>query len=1004
MAKVNIKFTGIGEPQTDGTMRVVGVFEQTPAALEPPSAPINLRVVAQNGVSVGLEWDMPVDSPAATNFEVYRDDVLLDETGSATEALTDDTVSAPATYVYKVRAENADGFSVFSDSITVNVVAAPEVPGQPVLSLVRRTSFLIEFEWAPVPLALEYKVYDGAVLLDTITGTTFELNGLSEEEGHTFTVIATNAAGDGPTSAPLVISTLPNQPPIWDAVPLQTADVGSEVNLVLGDYVTDPEAEQGGPIAPITFSSVTLPPGLQISSNGLSVVGSPTTAGNYSSTVTASDGDETANVTIDWAISATADTTPPTPPSNVQATANGSTVTVTWDPSTDTESGVRRYRVIFNGSFLSMASGSPYIHENVPNGSHIYTLRAEDNANLPANGNISVLSNEAPVTVNVGDPLPDVPINFVATVVSASRIDLSWSPGPSGATPTDYDVDFSTTSASGPWTALPVTGTGTTFSHTGLTAIQHWYRLRANTATQSSGFTTATATPSGGTQTPDFIVGATVDVIDCRALRDVSGVVRKVQPGEVIQINERTADSDTPSTIFEIQYPEGTAANPIRVVPEPNKQVVFQRWNPSGGFAIVVLGPRGTNVPASERNKYGYITIDGFTTSSSVPANAFDGKKHGFVFRPSVNNPQGDNPTNVFRARGFISGLTLRYFWFDGRGGNPKMGGVTKNESDFKRADYPGVFRGSSTLDNILCMNVGSAYMGQNFGPGYLPSRDTTIRYSMFLNCGQTPILVKNNWEGFTSVHHNIVKHSGDDPGPVIQRNSISITASAGEVHHNWLEDTGQGVIGNSENKVQAMRCDCNDGPYVAPFQGYPGYSSIELKVYSNIIFRAVEGGIVFSSNNSRTSDPIAKYLAKCFSNTIDNIRNPSGGLEDAIDFASVASGSFCRNNIATRSAGFKGIPSADVSRNYTDTGVSVFTNVYSYSTYADYESATESEKNYKLSGAVPAYGGSTLGVDLAATDFSSAYDGNVPTESASEANDTTRSGGSYDMGALERA
>lgn len=106
-----------------------------------------------------------------------------------------------------------------------------------------------------------------------------------------------------------------------------------------------------------------------------------------------------------------------------------------------------------------------------------------------------VFSSGTTSSIPLPPPAPDTPVSFVASRASATEVNLSWAAGPTGAAPTDYDLDYSTTSSSGPWTSIPFTGTATTYAHTGLTNVQYWYRVRASASGEVSGYASATAAP-----------------------------------------------------------------------------------------------------------------------------------------------------------------------------------------------------------------------------------------------------------------------------------------------------------------------------------------------------------------------------------------------------------------------------------------------------------------------------------------------------------------------------
>ena len=83
---------------------------------------------------IDLAWDAASDNVAVTSYEIYRDDVLLTTIGPATAY--SDSVIAPATHKYEVRALDAAGnVSAFSNSDTATVTVPdtepPAASGQP---------------------------------------------------------------------------------------------------------------------------------------------------------------------------------------------------------------------------------------------------------------------------------------------------------------------------------------------------------------------------------------------------------------------------------------------------------------------------------------------------------------------------------------------------------------------------------------------------------------------------------------------------------------------------------------------------------------------------------------------------------------------------------------------------------------------------------------------------------------------------------------------------------
>ena len=121
----------------------------------------------------------------------------------------------------------------------------------------------------------------------------------------------------------------------------------------------------------------------------------------------------------------TSDTTPPSAPANLTATAASPTqVNLAWSASTD-DVGVAGYKVYRNGVFLASAVTTSYSDATAqPATTYSYTAYAYDAA-----GNISPASNTAAVTTpaQADTQPPSVPGGLTGTAVSASRVDLAWS-------------------------------------------------------------------------------------------------------------------------------------------------------------------------------------------------------------------------------------------------------------------------------------------------------------------------------------------------------------------------------------------------------------------------------------------------------------------------------------------------------------------------------------------------------------------------------------------------
>jgi hypothetical protein len=298
---------------------------------------------------------------------------------------------------------------------------------------------------------------------------------------YSYQVQASNAAGSSALSSALLVTTAANSAPVW-SFPNQTAILGSGFSITLNSFCDDVDNHA------LTFSLISgSVPGLSLV--GVNYGGVPTAAAAYPLTFRANDGYVNSDTAITFTVN-DPDVTAPTVPGSVNTTVTGSTTTTTWSASTDA-SGILKYRVFRNSGFRSDDSASPYVESGVPDGSYTYAVSAVD-ASANANESAPGVGNQ--VTVAVTPPAPDTPIYAPITVISTSQLNSSWTAGPSGPTPTSYELDRSLTGTSG-WSNR-FTGLAFSFNDTGLSAnTQYFYRLRAfSSITPSASYATRSAT------------------------------------------------------------------------------------------------------------------------------------------------------------------------------------------------------------------------------------------------------------------------------------------------------------------------------------------------------------------------------------------------------------------------------------------------------------------------------------------------------------------------------
>lgn len=122
----------------------------------------------------------------------------------------------------------------------------------------------------------------------------------------------------------------------------------------------------------------------------------------------------------------TGDTTPPSPPTSITATAvSSSSIQVAWSGATDNV-GVTGYTVSRNGTAVATPTASPFTDTGLtPSTSYSYTVLARDAA-----GNVSVASAAAVAsTLAASDTTaPTVPTGLAASNITASSATLTWTP------------------------------------------------------------------------------------------------------------------------------------------------------------------------------------------------------------------------------------------------------------------------------------------------------------------------------------------------------------------------------------------------------------------------------------------------------------------------------------------------------------------------------------------------------------------------------------------------
>jgi chitodextrinase len=212
------------------------------------------------------------------------------------------------------------------------------------------------------------------------------------------------------------------------------------------------------------------------------------------------------------------DTSPPTVPTSVTATAVSATqINLSWAASTDnvavTGYEVQRCQGASCTSFAAVGTptGASFNDTGLtPGTTYRYQVRARD-----AVPNWSATSSIVSATTSADSAAPSVPSGLTATVISSSQINLSWTASTDNVAVTGYEVQRCQGASCTTFAAVG-TPTGTTFNDTGRTpGTTYRYQVRARDAIPNWSATSSivSATTSADTTAPSVPSGLTATVI-----------------------------------------------------------------------------------------------------------------------------------------------------------------------------------------------------------------------------------------------------------------------------------------------------------------------------------------------------------------------------------------------------------------------------------------------------------------------------------------------------------
>ena len=369
-----------------------------------------------------------------------------------------------------------------------------------------------------------YRVYrNGAatpVATVSVTATSYTDSNLTASTNYSYTVRSFDAASPANESAlsasvsattppmPVIDTTPPTVPTNLAASPLAPTEVrltwtaSSDAGSGVAGYRV---FRNGGATAIATVSA-----GTAYTDSGLTA----NTAYIYAISAfdAATPENESAlTATVNVTTPAAPDTTGPTTPAGVTATAQSSTqILISWSASTDTESGVGGYRIYRDGNATELATVTTTSYTDsglTASTAYSYRVRAFDQATPAAN--VSALSAAISATTLAAPDTtaPTVPGNVTAAAQASMQILISWS----ASTDSESGVGGYRIYRDGSATEL-ATVTTTSYTDTGLTpSTAYSYRVRAfDQATPTANLSALSAAASATTQAPPDTTAPTV--------------------------------------------------------------------------------------------------------------------------------------------------------------------------------------------------------------------------------------------------------------------------------------------------------------------------------------------------------------------------------------------------------------------------------------------------------------------------------------------------------------
>ena len=587
---------------------------------EPPSAPTNLSAAA-NGSNVNLNWDTVAD---ATSYKVYRDSSLI--ASPTTNAFTD-TALADGTYSYEVSSVDDAGESTSKASVSATVNNVP--PAAPTNLSAAANGSNVNLNWDTVADATSYNVYRDSSLIASPTTNAFTDTALADGT-YSYEVSSVDDAGES-TSKASVSATVNNEPP---AAPTNlSASVNTDSVNLTWDTVAD-----------ATSYNVYRDSSLIASPSTNAFTDTALADGTYLYEVSAVD--DAGESTSKASVNATVNNEPPSAPTNLSASANGSNVNLSWDEVSDATS----YNVYRDSSLIASPTTNAFTDTALADGTYLYEVSAVDDAGES--------TSKASVSATVNNEPPAAPTNLTAAA-NGSNVNLTWN---TVTDATSYNVYRDSSLIASPTT--------TTFTDTALADGTYLYEV---SAVDDAGESTSKASITVSVIIePMYAYQWFLENTGQDAFATLGGVIGEDinhSGALVLGITGEGVRVNVIDTGLEIQHPDlqanivaGGSYNYLDGSSDPtNTTSSAGDHGTSAAGIIAAVGNNGIGVSgvagAAQLQGYNFLSVDGATYSDYILAHGGDEDNLGdtAIFNKSL----GSAPTSDSRIySGFLDALS----------------------------------------------------------------------------------------------------------------------------------------------------------------------------------------------------------------------------------------------------------------------------------------------------------------------------------------------------------